>query len=104
MISKEIQITLIQIVLAVLLLQRWMHRSAVNFISGVEHLFLSIAGHRGQPLLHCMACKRSRRDDHIFYLAGFVDRTRPAIHPLQLCVLVIFLSLGGSARLNPHVR
>ena len=33
--------------LAVVLLQRWMHSSAVNFISGVEQLLLAIAGHRG---------------------------------------------------------
>ena len=38
--------------LAVVLLQRWMHSSAVNLISGVEQLFLSIDGHRGLPRLH----------------------------------------------------
>ena len=88
-----------------------MQRSSLSIVIAAlaaEHLLLAIAGHRGQPLLHCMACKRSRRDDHnimhIFYLAGFVDRTRPAIRPLKLWVLVIFLSLGGltgSAEIAP---
>ena len=40
-----------------------MHRSAVNFISGVEQLFLSIAGHRGLPLFASVwrVCAHTRR-------------------------------------------
>ena len=48
------------------------------------------------------ATAAGRGCDQFFFTAGFVDRTRLAIRPLQRCVLVVFDGLGGSAKINPH--
>ena len=48
-----------------------MHSSAVNFISGVEQLFLSIAGHRGAASLHLYGLQTlPRARDHNFLSPG----------------------------------
>ena len=67
--------------------------------------FYRLLGIVGLPLLHLYGLQRlprAARDDQIhefrsIFRRGFCCvRTRPTIRPLQLCVLVIFLSIGGS--------
>ena len=67
--------------------------------------FYRLLGIVGCLFLHLYGCKGCRRGPAavtIFFTAGFVDRTRLAIRPLQRCVLVVFDGLGGSAKINPH--
>ena len=74
-----------------------MHSSAVNFIRGVEQLFLAIAGHRGLPLFASVWLKSRAARVINFLRAGFVDRTRPAIRSLKPLFISHFFSLDGSA-------
>ena len=71
--------------------------SLVSRLPSRLRLFLSIDGHHGLPVLHLYWLAKAAAAAVInFFTAGFVDRTRLAIRPLQRCVLVVFVGLGGS--------